>query len=126
MPWYNLIWYGYYQHKVPHGTREVGSFWWKDILRLNVLYRGIVRCTLRDGSTVLFWNDLWSDGIMSIEYPRLFSFAINQHILVKQIMEVDELDMLFNLPLSEQAYEELERMQSYLHAVPYDISSKDI
>jgi len=58
IPWVNLFWQTYYQQKVPHAAREVGSFWWKDILRLHTLYRGIARCILGCGSSVLFWEDL--------------------------------------------------------------------
>jgi hypothetical protein len=33
VPWVKLVWTTYYQNKIPHAAREVGSFWWKDILR---------------------------------------------------------------------------------------------
>lgn len=56
--WVNLIWTTYYVDKVPHAAREIGSFWWKDVLRLNNLYRGVAQCSIGDGSTVLFWDDL--------------------------------------------------------------------
>lgn len=32
IPWVCLIWNKYYSNRVPHATREVGSFWWKDVL----------------------------------------------------------------------------------------------
>ena len=35
VPWVQLVWFRYYSTKVPHAAREVGSFWWKDVLRLN-------------------------------------------------------------------------------------------
>ena len=55
VPWVKLIWSKYYANgKVPHGHREVGSFWWKNLLRLSVLYRGIAKCQVGDGSIVLF------------------------------------------------------------------------
>jgi hypothetical protein len=38
--WVGLIWQKYYNGTVPHLAREKGSFWWKDILRLNVHFRG--------------------------------------------------------------------------------------
>ena len=63
--WVTLIWNTYYQNKVPHASREVGSFWWKDILRLNILYRGIAKCSLGNGSTVLFWEDLWCPVVLN-------------------------------------------------------------
>lgn len=125
IPWVNLIWMRYYQNKVPHASREVGSFWWKDVLRLNVLYRGMARCTVGDGSTVLFWNDLWLDGIISHEFPRLYSFALNQQISVQMLMQADSLDDLFSLPLSEQAYQEYQLLQDKLVQIHYDDSIKD-
>jgi len=39
---------------------------------------------LDDGSTVLFWEDLlWAPIILADAYPRLFSFASNTQLLVK-------------------------------------------
>lgn len=38
IPWVQLIWWKYYQDRVPHASREVGSFWWKDTLRLSSLF----------------------------------------------------------------------------------------
>jgi len=95
-----LIWSKYYQDKVPYAARDVGSFWWKDVLRLSTIYRGIARCTLGDGSSVTFWDDLWSDGIIFLKFPRLHSFAIDPNVSVKRIMQIDDLSMLFHLPLS--------------------------
>ena len=54
IPWVTLIWNAYYQNRVPHASREIGSFWWKDIFRLNTFYRGIARCSLGNGSSILF------------------------------------------------------------------------
>jgi hypothetical protein len=34
--WVKLIWDKYYSVEVPHMAKEKGSFWWKDILRLNI------------------------------------------------------------------------------------------
>jgi len=78
IPWVQLVWFRYYRNgKVPHASREVGSFWWKDLLRLSVLYRGIARCQLGDGSTVLFWEDLWNTEVLAQKYPCLYSFVRN-------------------------------------------------
>ena len=97
-PWVHLIWHKYYSNKVPHAARGIGSFWWKDVLRLSTLYRGVAKCTLGNGSTVTFWNDLWSDNILSYKYPRLFSFAIDPSISVQNTMQAADLASLFNLP----------------------------
>lgn len=90
----------YYVDKVPHVTREVGSFWWKDVFRLHNLYRGVARCSIGDGSTVLFWDDAWSQEVLSNKYPHLFSFAHSDHSSVKHIMDAQDLESIFFLPLT--------------------------
>ncbi|XP_066391949.1 two-component response regulator ORR33-like [Miscanthus floridulus] len=56
--WVNLIWNKYYSNGVPHFRREKGSFWWKDILRLHIKYRGVAICNPGIGDTIRFWDDL--------------------------------------------------------------------
>jgi hypothetical protein len=35
IPWVNLIWNTYYSEgEIPHASREKGSFWWRDVLKL--------------------------------------------------------------------------------------------
>lgn len=116
VPWVQLIWTKYYSNKIPYGTWEVG-FLWKDILRFNVMYRCIARCLIGDGSVVLFWEDLWIDGILSHEFPQLYSFATYQHISVKRSMEAEYFDNLFSLPLFIQASEEYQLL-------PYNMISQ--
>jgi hypothetical protein len=126
IPWVTLVWNRYYVHKVPHAAREVGSFWWKDILRLSPLYRGIASCSLGDGSTVLFWNDLWADRILSLDFPHLFSFAKNDKASVKLTMSQTDLDTIFHLPLSQQAYDEFLDLQVWLQNIAYDPMTVDV
>lgn len=90
-----------------------------------MLYRCIARCSVGDGSTVLFWEDLWFDNVFSHEYPRLFSFAKDHHISVKRSMEAEYLDDLFNLPLSYQAFQEYQLLQQKLQTTEYDSSVND-
>ena len=125
IPWANMIWTKYYLRKVPHASSEVGSFWWKDVLRLNTLYRGIAKCTIGDGSTITFWEDLWTDEILASKYPIIFSFTKNRNISVKEIMGAEDLDSLFHLPLSIPAMEELIYLQYDLASFPYNADSMD-
>jgi len=60
-PWVHFSWDKYYTTKVPHAAREMGSFWWKDVMHLNTIFRGIAKCEIGDGSSVCFWNDLWTE-----------------------------------------------------------------
>jgi len=75
LPWVSLIWDKYYHRRIPHASREIGSFWWKDVLRLSTLFRGIARCTLGRGDTILFWDDLWAGSILSAKFSTLIHFA---------------------------------------------------
>jgi hypothetical protein len=104
----------------------VGSFWWKDILRLHTIFRGIARCIVGNGATVTFWDDLWANDILFAKYPRLYSFAKDQSISVKQIMCTADISEIFTLPLSKQAMEELVSLQLDIQQVNYDEGSSDL
>ena len=120
------MWFKYYNNgKVPHGAREIGSFWWKDLLRLSVLCRGIARCQIGDGSTVLFWDDLWSSEVLALKCLILSSCARNRRLSVKTVMQTEDLNTLFILPLSEQAYVQFQHLQQDLLLVPYEEERTD-
>jgi hypothetical protein len=74
IPWITLLWKSYYQETVPHAVQPIGSFWWKDILKLTPIFRGITSCRSggRYGKTVLFWKDVWMGQVPSEQYPRAF------------------------------------------------------
>jgi hypothetical protein len=104
IPWVNLICNTYYVNgEVPHATNDKGSFWCKDILKLVDLFRGVASCQVGDGTTVLFWSDVWNDHLMQHQFPRLFSYAKNKNISVVQFL-LNNREAQFHLPLSEQAF----------------------
>jgi hypothetical protein len=125
MPWVQIIWFRYYTNKVPHAARETECFWWKDILRLNHIFRTITSCQLGNGSTVCFLDDLWMNSIISNTYPRLASFAKNEDASVVEIIQAEDVDSIFFLPLSQQALHELEDLQAQLQIMSYDEDAKD-
>ena len=125
IPSVHLIWDRYYTNKIPHAAREVGSFWWKDVLRLSSLYRTISRCTLGDGSTVLFWDDNWSRVILAKNYSELLQFARNNQSSIRNVLDAQDLESLFMLPLTENAYKELTSLQTFLQSVTYDEAAKN-
>jgi hypothetical protein len=99
-PWVTLIWNKYNRDQIPHAIGPCGSFWWKDICKLMPIFRGIAHCQVGDGSSVLFWKDLWLDSINSHSSPRGFSFTMNEDILVKDFLLAPSLSDSFWLPLS--------------------------
>jgi hypothetical protein len=125
IPWVNLIWFKYYQHVVPHTAREKGSFWRKDIWRLNVIYRSVSHCIIGDGTSVCFWEDKWRPEILSARYQRLASFARKRQASVQEVSVVENLDELFILPLSQQAHDEFVDLSNEILEVNLDVLSAD-
>lgn len=80
--WVDLIWSTYYLGKVPHASEACRSFWWRDIMSLGDVYRGIMKVNVGDGSTVLFWKDLWQDQITKESFARAFSYTKLEDTLV--------------------------------------------
>jgi hypothetical protein len=80
---------------------------------------------LGSGDSVCFWDDLWLDGILAHKYPRLASFAKYDGISVLEVMQAEDLDTLFMLPLSEEALGELETLQEHLQEIDYDQDATD-
>jgi len=62
---------------------------------------------------------------MQSKFPRLFSFAKNKKISVLQFLSNNNLQSQFHLPLSEQAYQEYQRMQDYIQSIQVQQNTKD-
>jgi hypothetical protein len=118
IPWVTLIWNTCYSEgEVPHAGKDRGSFWWKDLLKLCDTYRGIAKCTVGDGTTVLFWSDIWNDLLLQDKFPRLFSCARNKLISVAKFLCTTQMDELFHLPLSEEAWQEYQALQVIIQGI---------
>lgn len=87
--------------------REKGSFWWKDIIRLHIQYRGVACCKPHTGDTVSFWDELLLDSIFSMKYPNLHSFAKNDIISLKTARETVNIVDLFRIPMTRLAHNEM-------------------
>ena len=57
------------------------------------------------------------DHILSEQYPRLLSFAKKTRASVQDMLQAHELENQFHLPLSQDAFEELEALQQQLTAL---------
>jgi len=54
--------------------------------------------TVGDGSTCLFWPDTWHGDSYSAQWPHLFSYAKEEHILVKDFMAAEDKSDFFHIP----------------------------
>lgn len=104
---------------------EKGSFWWRDILNLLNEFKSFSSAQVQDGSTCLFWWDKWIQQALHLEYPELFSFAKNKEICVAKALLVQNLSDLFHLPLSLEAFNQLQVLQSFRDHFPLT-NSQDI
>jgi hypothetical protein len=79
IPWVNMIWNSYYsQGQIPHATGDRGSFWWRDLLHLSDKFGGVASCIIGNGTSVLFWLDVWNGYYLQEKFPKLFTFAKNK------------------------------------------------
>lgn len=112
VPWVQLIWNSYYFGRVPHDTTLCGSFWWRDVSKLMDKFRVVYVVQVNSGDTVLFWRDNWAldnnSLLLQDRFKRLFSYCLDKNISVQQVLNAENLLSLFQLPLSEQAYVELQ------------------
>lgn len=116
IPWVKQLWFKYYDGKVPHVQRELGSFWWRDIFKLKGLYGLITTCQLGDGSSILFWRDNWTGECLEEAFPNIAQFARHPDISVKEVSEATCLDDLFVIPISQAAAHELENLRELVQA----------
>jgi hypothetical protein len=116
VPWVSLVWNTYYHERVPHATELCGSFWWKDVAKFMDSFVAVSQIKLGVGDSVLLWNDFCNhtNATLAQKFQRLFSFAKDPLISVKEDRDVAELTDLFNLPLSAQAFQELSELQQIL------------
>ena len=99
---------------MPHAADQCESFWWRDVFQLAPIYQGVTSVEVQDGSTVLFWKDLWHNCVLGDSHPRLFSFATDEDVSVQALLTTPTLGRNFQLPLSTQAREELQDLQCSL------------
>jgi hypothetical protein len=108
IPWVHLVWSLYDPAKAPHAQSKRGSFRWKDIFNINGIYRSITKCTVGDGTSILFWKDFWhSNQLLCEEFPILFTFTKNEDLTVADLISNNAPEDLFDFPISAQAHAEL-------------------
>jgi hypothetical protein len=85
-------------------------------------FRGVESVTHGRGDTYLFWLDQWDiNGFKQPfckRYPRLYSFVLDDSLSVAQVYNVEDLTSLFYLPLSTQAFTEMEHLQEVIRDNP--------
>lgn len=90
----------------------------KKIQKLNVLFKVFTHVSPGDGSTIILQKDLWNTQPLNILLIELFSLIRDQDItLMKFRMNIVPHNN-FHLPLSEQAYMQLNQLFLFCHSMP--------
>jgi hypothetical protein len=86
----------------------------------------VCSCVIGNGKTVLVWKDDWhSNGLFCDHFPRLFSFALNEDVSATDMVNTPDIITMFTLPLSAQAFQELQHLRYYLVGLISDPDSDD-
>jgi hypothetical protein len=118
LSWVKLVWSQYCGNGQLPGSTRKGSFWWRSILQLLDTYKGIARAEYGKGDTILFWHDLWNNQVLKLSFPQLHSFAKSDTITLRSVLQTKNFEDLFNLPLSEVAYEQFCELIILLQGLP--------
>jgi hypothetical protein len=119
--WVKLVWESYYQEEVPHAAKSCGSYWWRHLTKLMDKYRTVAKPEFHCGDTILFWSDEWeingSREPLRDRFGRLFSYAKDDKISLRDMMLLQDKFEEFHLPLSGRAYDELMILEGWLAQV---------
>lgn len=63
--------------------------------------------------SVLVWYN-WIQQPFKLEYPELFSFVRNKAATISSVFSQQDLSALFMLPLSSEAFQHLQALQSFI------------
>jgi hypothetical protein len=118
----HLVFFG--KSGVTPGQQMKGSFWWKDVVKLIPQFKGMASAVVRDGSSVLLWQDKWNGHTLQQDFPELFSFARKTNVTVKAILHNNQLECNFHLPLSLEAHQQFLIFESLIadieHSTEHD------
>lgn len=127
VPRVSLTWNKFYSNSqtAPQARSPVGSFQWKDILKFFENFQEMAICSPSKGNTVLFWSDSWTDQPLKEKFPQLYSFTRKLKCSIRFFIDQD-VERTLSLPLSTQAADQLQVVDSLLQDRNWDDNVKDI
>jgi hypothetical protein len=73
---------------------------------------------VQSGDTCFLWHDSWGGTTLSLTMPHLFSFAKSKNVSVLKARSVPDVNQLFQLPLSQEAFDQLLALAQLLDELP--------
>ena len=80
-------------------------------------FKGLNSVQIGSGTTVMLWNDCFEGAPIKLQFPELFLFARNKKIFLSKAVGTDNIFDMFHLPLSEEAYQQVQGQQGMLQNI---------
>lgn len=106
----------YRNGKLPNHILK-GCFWWRENLKNLPKFKGFVKIEVKNGSTTMLWQHKWQNQVWQDMLQELYSFAKNNSISVKSVLENEDVFQLFCLPISQIVFTQLQRVQQNLQII---------
>jgi hypothetical protein len=126
IPWVHLVWEKHYKNGRLPGIVKKGSFWWRDTVKLLPNFKKMADIQVKNGTTCFFWKDKWTNQILDEQFPQAHSFARNKVISVKRAFATNEITEIFNLPLSQVAFDQVINIQQIMDSTVLSEPSNDV
>jgi hypothetical protein len=126
IPWVQLIWEKYYRNgKLLNHTMK-GSFWSRYILKLLGKHKGLASMSVKRGDCCFLWQDNWMNLVPMTTFHELFSFSVGKNITVQKARSTTDRNVLFQLPLSQEAHQQLLHFATLLDNLGEETDEHDI
>lgn len=73
---------------------------------------------VENGESILFWHDNWVNQALAVAAPELLSFAKNKMISIQKAFDHVDFADLFQLPLSQAAFQQMQGIQQLIEDRP--------
>lgn len=83
-------------------------------MKITFMYKVMGIPVPENGKSIIFWDDMWAGQVLQMDFPELYSFTMNKHITLHDVMAMEDLAALFQLPLSVEAYAQFQTLQAQL------------
>ena len=107
-----------------HHLLTLTSLFWKNMLKLSVIYHQWFCPLVGDGRASLFWYDQWIDNYaLSSLLLNLFIFITKQSCSVHEFFQQGNFQFFFRYPMSYQASKEFQRLLNILQVITLNTES---
>jgi len=65
----------------------------------------------------MFWKDKWLNQTLQMEFSESYSFVKNKSIWVNKAFSLHSLTEMFNLPLSQVAFNQMQTLQQMMETM---------